>query len=170
VDWIAESGLSRVVDVGCGDFRVGSKIASAINSTSVIAVDIVPELIERNRTAFAALLNVEFQVADILVDELPAGDIALVRQVLQHYDNASAMSAVRRLISRYPILFVTEHVRTYPGARPNLDKIVDQHIRNEGGLQIDKPPFCIGSEIVLEVPYGVHEVLRTYLVRTGHIK
>jgi SAM-dependent methyltransferase len=168
--WLAQSTPRRIVDLGCGDFRVGSRIAEAFHSTSVIAVDIVPELIDRNRTAFAALSNVEFQVVDMLLDELPEGEVALVRQVLQHYDNASAMLAIRRLMGRYPILFVTEHVRTFPGARPNLDKPVDQHIRSEGGLQIDKPPFSIACEIVLEVPYQTHELLRTYLVRTSHIK
>src|SRR5258708_4116867 len=80
-DFIREHGIGTVVDVGCGDFRMGSQLAPA--AERYIGVDIVPQVVERNRATFRAP-NLEFQCANVCEEALPAGDLALVRQVLQH--------------------------------------------------------------------------------------
>src|SRR5579859_3062399 len=54
-----------IVDLGCGDFRVGSAIRPPY--ASYIGVDVVPELIERNSRMYTRHL-IHFQCLDITRD------------------------------------------------------------------------------------------------------
>ena len=60
-----------VCDLGCGDFNVGKELVKY--TEKYIAVDIVEELIARNKSTFIAD-NLEFYCLDIAVDDLPSGD------------------------------------------------------------------------------------------------
>jgi len=98
-----------VLDLGCGDFNVGSKIRSLCGS--YIATDIVPELIEFNKNKFSTL-NVDFRVNDFtnLKDPLPSADVIFIRQVLQHLSNADIQRFLPRLFGNYTWLVLTEHL------------------------------------------------------------
>ena len=84
----------NVVDLGCGDFTVGSKIRKMCNN--YIAIDIYDELINFNKKKYKSL-NVDFKVLDITVDKLPSGDVCFVRQVLQHLSNESIMNFIKNI-------------------------------------------------------------------------
>lgn len=56
-DWLKSIGTPDVVDLGCGDFAIGSQLRPYCGH--FIAADIVPPLIERNRQRFASL-DVDF--------------------------------------------------------------------------------------------------------------
>ncbi|MCF8277263.1 MAG: class I SAM-dependent methyltransferase [Flavobacteriales bacterium] len=127
-----------VCDLGCGDFNVGSKLVA--HSKKYVAVDIVPELIDRNRERFNAE-NLAFHCLDIAVDELPAGDCAIVRQVLQHLSNAEVQSVVTKLAA-YQYVIITEHLPE--GAfTPNKDIISGQgtRLKKQSGVDLLAPPF-----------------------------
>jgi SAM-dependent methyltransferase len=62
-----------VVDLGCGDFAVGSRVRRYCGR--YIACDIVEGLISRNKSKYAKD-DVEFRVVDIVNDDLPEGDQA----------------------------------------------------------------------------------------------
>jgi SAM-dependent methyltransferase len=153
---------TSVVDLGCGDFNMGMHIRPLCGY--YIACDVVPELIEHNRIRFADL-SVDFRCLDITTDPLPGGDVALVRQVLQHLNN----DQIARFISKvgaYNILVVTEHV---PSGRfkPNVDKATGGGIRVHGvelsGVDLAEPPFSLShrsSKILAEVPDG-KDLIRT---------
>ena len=51
--------------------------------TSYIGIDIVDEVIEKNKSSYN-LENVDFRIANICEDELPKGDIIMVREFLFH--------------------------------------------------------------------------------------
>src|SRR6516162_5167246 len=68
--------LAVAVDLGCGDFNVGSQLVGSFRELT--AVDVVPELIERNGRNFAHL-GVVFRCLDIVNDDLPAGEVAFLR-------------------------------------------------------------------------------------------
>ena len=84
VEWltrfITEHDIRTVVDLGCGDFRIGQRICSAI-SVNYVGVDIVSELIAYNQSRFGSE-SVSFKCANILDDELPNGELCLIREVL----------------------------------------------------------------------------------------
>jgi len=128
-----------VCDLGCGDFNIGKELVKY--SKKYIAVDIVPELIARNKKEFQAD-NLEFSELDIAKDELPLGDCAILRQVLQHLSNAEIISVVEKLYA-YKYVLLTEHLPK-DDFEPNKDIISGQGIRlkKQSGVNLLAAPFC----------------------------
>ena len=130
-----------VVDLGCGDFSIGSKLREYCGN--YIAVDIFNDLIEQNKKKFSAL-NVDFRVLDIARDTLPSGDICFVRQVLQHLSNFHIQGFLKLMSGKYKYLVITEHLPDkVENFLPNIDKVTGPDIRidNNSGVILTKPPF-----------------------------
>ncbi len=127
-----------VCDLGCGDFNVGKKLVKY--TKKYVAVDIVTDLINYNKEKFAAK-NLEFHCLDIAVDDLPHGDCALLRQVLQHLSNAEVHSILRKL-SDFKYVILTEHLPQGDFV-PNKDIISGQGIRlkKQSGINVLASPF-----------------------------
>ncbi|WP_430412426.1 class I SAM-dependent methyltransferase [Kordia sp.] len=127
-----------VCDLGCGDFNVGKEFVKYTHK--YIAVDIVSDLIARNKTKFTAD-NLEFYCLDIAIDDLPQGDCALVRQVLQHLSNTEIQNIIKKL-ANFKYLILTEHLPEGDFI-PNKDIISGQGIRRkkQSGVDILASPF-----------------------------
>lgn len=129
-----------VCDLGCGDFTIGKELVPF--SERYIAVDIVAPLIAFNKEKFQ-FHNLTFQCLDIAEDELPVGDCAIVRQVLQHLSNVEIEKIVCKL-QLYKYVILTEHL---PNGDffPNVDIISGQGIRikKKSGVDILEAPFCL---------------------------
>ena len=144
----------RIVDLGCGDFEIGKHFVEY--ACEYIGVDVVPELIEYlNKTKAKGSLR--FLCLDMAVDQLPDGDIAFLRQVLQHLSNEQILKILPKL-RKYKIVFITEH---YPKQNPwikyNKNMVTGQSIRmvRNSGVYLGKPPFNLPKaalQLVLEVP------------------
>lgn len=130
----------NVVDLGCGDFYVGSQIRSLFDS--YIACDIVESLIDFNKQKYKEL-DVDFRVLDLTSDELPHADIVLIRQVLQHLSNKEINAAIPQIASKYNYLVLTEHLPKDVYFLPNLDKPAGPDIRLyvKSGIILTSPPF-----------------------------
>lgn len=144
-----------VVEVGCGDFYVGSQLLPACHR--YIACDIVSPLIERNRERFHDP-RLTFEVVDAVKDPLPQGDVLIIRQVLQHLSNADIARIVVKFAA-YKHVIVTEHLPSLEGFRPNIDKPTgfDIRLKSSSGVVLTDAPFhlAVGSARVLcEVPEG----------------
>jgi SAM-dependent methyltransferase len=145
---IAERGIKSVVDLGCGDFRVGGQIASA--EISYTGVDVADALIKRNRQLFARA-GIKFCCTDIIEDELPDGDLCILRQVLQHLSNAQIAGILGKL-SRYRFVLIGEH---HPDRtrlkQPNLDRQAgfDTRVEYGSGVFLELPPFSVPDVSVL---------------------
>ena len=137
-----------VCDLGCGDFNVGKQLVN--HTKKYVAVDIVPSLIARNKETFKAP-NLEFQCLDIAETNLPAGDCAILRQVLQHLSNAEIQSIVNQLAA-YKYIILTEHL---PEGEfiPNKDIISGQgnRLKKQSGVNLLAPPFNFKVEEVKEL-------------------
>jgi SAM-dependent methyltransferase len=127
-----------VCDLGCGDFNIGKELVK--HTENYIAVDVVTDLIAHNKEKFKEY-NLEFQCLDIAVDDLPAGDCALLRQVLQHLSNTEVQRIVKKLTD-FKYVILTEHVPEGDFI-PNKDIISGQGIRlkKQSGLNLLAPPF-----------------------------
>ncbi|WP_345275033.1 class I SAM-dependent methyltransferase [Litoribaculum gwangyangense] len=127
-----------VCDLGCGDFNIGIQLTK--HTKKYIAVDIVENLIERNKTIFKKD-NLEFFCLDITKDELPAADCVILRQVLQHLSNAEIQKINEKLID-FKYVVLTEHI---PKGlfKPNLDIISGQGNRTKinSGVDLLQAPF-----------------------------
>jgi hypothetical protein len=130
----------NVVDLGCGDFYVGSQVRHLCNE--YIACDIVPQVIEFNRSRYVNQ-NVDFRVLDFTRDELPSGDAVFLRQVLQHLSNEEIQKAIPQIVSKYRYLVLTEHIPSSNPFAHNIDKPVGPGTRVSlhSGVVLTSPPF-----------------------------
>lgn len=149
-----------VCDFGCGDFRVGQKVRPLCGC--YVGADVVPELIDRNKQRFADL-EVDFRVVDIVTDDLPEGDVAFIREVLQHLSNAEIQSVLPKL-AKFRFVVVTEDL---PQGEfiANADKPAGFDIRASRGSGVDlaQEPFAFAvksAKVICEVPHGT-ALLRT---------
>lgn len=162
--YILNHGASTVVDLGCGDFRVGAQICEGLE-ISYVGVDVVPSLVDFLNEKHSRR-GVEFVCLDIIEDHLPVGDLYLVRQVFQHLSNAQIQKILGKLSGA--TLLVTEHVPAIPKVF-NKDKEAGPDIRLYvgSGVFLEHPPFSLDAKILLEVPAPLNEidaVLRTCLL------
>ena len=165
--FVQKHQIKRVVDLGCGDFRVGRQIARP--EISYVGVDVVPDLVRHNQKTFGANA-IRFQLGDLTAGELPDGDLCLVRQVLQHLSNKEIVTAIERC-EKYRYLIVTEHIPTSGKVKPNRDKPHGPDIRLywNSGVFLDKPPFSRSTTKLLEVPVDKWSVLRTSLIEHSKV-
>ncbi len=157
-----------VVDLGCGDFRVGRLLLRYL-PTQYVGVDVVPKLVAHNQERFAND-RVTFAHADITRDEIPDGDYCLVRQVFQHLSNAQVLGVLPKL-RKFRRIFVTEG---YPADEttviPNLDKVHGSDVRAPAsGLYFDQPPFNLSVRELLALrwlPRGSTATTPRYVIKT----
>ena len=137
-----------VCDFGCGDFNVGKELVEFAEHYH--AIDIVPSLIEHNQATFQ-FPNLTFHCLDVAVDELPSGDCALVRQVLQHLSNQEVHQILEKL-SHYRYVIITEHL-PLGDFEPNKDKISGQGIRlkQNSGIDVLAAPFYLKVKVAKEL-------------------
>ena len=144
----------KAVDLGCGDFRVGSRIVDSFDS--YIACDVVPELVHFNQQHWQHL-PVEFRVVDLVKDEIPDGDVLIVRQVLQHLSNDDIKRFTQSIPRGISYLLVTEHLPSGRDFLANKDKASGSDIRlsSGSGVVLTKPPFSMkfkSETTLLSVP------------------
>ncbi len=127
-----------ICDLGCGDFNVGNELFSY--SKNYIGVDIVPNLIQRNKELYRSE-NLSFHCMDIAMDELPKADCVLLRQVLQHLSNHEVEQIVKKLY-QYKYVILTEHLPV-GDFTSNKDIISGQGIRikKQSGIDLIAAPF-----------------------------
>jgi len=139
-----------VVDLGCGDFAVGSKLRHLCRRYT--ACDIVPKLIEFNKEKYKSL-NVDFGVLDLTTDELPDGDIVFIRQVLQHLSNKRILAAIPKISAKYKYLILSEPLPPTRVFDHNVDIPVGPHIRLgiQSGIVLTSPPFNLRVKSELQL-------------------
>lgn len=143
-----------LLDAPCGDFNWMKDLS--LNVERYTGVDVVPELIERNRMNHSgpgrAFLNL-----DITKDRLPRADVILCRDCLVHFSRDDIFAAVRNFRkSRSRYLLAT----TFTGSREYIEistgewrplnlqrapfnfpppiRLIDEKCTHTGGIYTDK--------------------------------
>ena len=155
-----------VVDLGCGDFNVGRQLHPS--ASRYVGCDVVDELVASHSATYRDG-NLSFAALNLCTDPLPEGDVATLRQVLQHMSNDD-ISAVLAKARQYPYLIVTEYIPkgTF---EPNLDQpsgLFSRMARGiRSGIVLTAPPFNLRplSERVLAEVEDQDAVLRTIVYR-----
>jgi hypothetical protein len=134
-----------VVDLGCGDFVIGSELRQACGRYT--ACDIVPELIDFNKIRYKGL-NVDFRVLDIVEDNLPRGKIVFLRQVLQHLSNDQICRILPKIRENFEVLIFSDHRPASNTFQPNRDikAGVGTRLSLASGLDLSMPPFNLDYE------------------------
>ncbi len=163
------------VDLGCGDYSIGARLSASCGH--YIGIDVVRALVDHNNARFGND-RVLFHHIDIVRDELPAGDICFVRQVLQHLSNDQIVTVLAKL-HQYRYVFITEHLPSPDRlVQKNMDKPHGGDIRvsSGSGVFLGTSPFLVAPRLlqhILDVPG--HEapvgqdpgIIRTYLLTHG---
>ncbi len=148
-DFIRENKVNRLIDLGCGDFRIMKQVIDKNPDIHFIGIDIVPKLISHNQNMFGSN-KVQFVCLDAITDELPNGDLIIIRQVLQHLSNIQVQLILKKL-SHYKYALISEHL-PFENIIPNIDKRAGSKNRLffNSGVFVDKPPFSVKARKVFE--------------------
>jgi SAM-dependent methyltransferase len=173
--FIKAHSIKSVVDVGCGDFRIGNRIAPEVDSYT--GIDVVPDLVAFNNKNHGHR-GVKFLCLDAASDPLPEADLCLIRQVYQHLSNQQVQSALQ-LLKQFKYVLVTEHFpQVTDSFVANKDKPhgADTRVYDHSAVVLDAPPFCVSPiELVLSVPAPGYlvapgEMINTYFFKGTAIK
>lgn len=137
-DLLAKLGVASMLDAPCGDHHWLSLMRLGVN---YVGVDIVPDLIDRNRRAFPER---EFRVADIVTDQLPRADLIFCRDALVHYDHASVLAILQNFQRSGAQWLLTT---TFPSYDENHDIGVGQW----RPLNLEEAPFLLPAPDLLLV-------------------
>ena len=139
---VSEYSLKTAVDLGCGDFAVGSKLYDSFDN--YLDCDISSLILEQSRALYQAP-TLEFQKLNLAKDDLPVADVAFVRQVLQHLSNKEITGFVDQINKRkkFKFLIVTEHLPSNSDFTPNIDKRTGPSMRLKlgSGVVLHREPF-----------------------------
>jgi len=123
--------IRSVVDLGCGDWQFSRFINW--DGISYLGVDAVPDIVQHNTERFGSA-TVRFGIFSGLHD-LPAADLLLCKDVMQHWPNGMIVEALAAFRGRYRYVLLTNDEE--PLDRQNQDIPL-------GGwraLDLRKPPF-----------------------------
>ena len=164
--FIRSKKIGRVIDIGCGDFNIMRKVLD--ESTEYVGLDVAEPLVDFNNRRWGTARR-SFMLADAAdaACRLPAGDLLIIRQVLQHLDNASILRVLEKARGFKHVL-ITEHVSSAAQAVPNIDMPTGSRIRLglNSGVFVEELPFYfpVTAEL-LRIEHSRHSVLRTTWTR-----
>jgi SAM-dependent methyltransferase len=133
--------VETVVDAGCGDWQFSRLVDWS--ATRYRGFDIVPEVVEANRSAFGSE-DVRFDVADIRTEELPDADLLICKDVLQHWDQLSICAFLARHLGRYRYALVTNDVASVHVGPEALNR--DIPIGHWRTLDLEREPFALRAQ------------------------
>jgi SAM-dependent methyltransferase len=163
-EFIQSERIRSIVDLGCGDFRVGIQFLAP--ELRYHGVDIVDDVVSRNRQRYGSR-NVTFSCVDATRDELPAGDLCLVREVFQHLSNEQIAKVLAKC-RRFPLVIVTERIASSGRlTTPNVDIRQGPNTRADigSGVVLDAPPFSERvSRVLVDTLLPDDTILRSVVV------
>ncbi len=130
-------GVRSLLDAPCGDFSWMSDVVSSL--AFYIGIDIVPELIERNRRGHETD-RVQFFCADISADPLPSADMILCRDCLIHLPSRLIHRSLRNFVdtnARFLALTSDLAARSYH----------DIPVGSFRSIDLRRPPFSFPAPI-----------------------
>ena len=142
-DFIKTHKITSVVDAGCGDWTFSSAIDWG--GASYLGVDIASDVIATVRARHEKG-NITFQVGDI-TDDLPAADLLISKDVLQHLSNTLVQKFIRNNLRKGKYKWV---ILTNDRGSENRE------IASGGYRAIDlaAPPFEVRGLVDLPITFG----------------
>ena len=167
-NFISSNNINSIVDIGCGDFKIGKRICEENKFIKYTGIDVSSIIIENN-TNFYANENINFKCIDASKKDLPIADLCCIRQVLQHINNNDIIKILNN-VKQFKYVLITEHLPIDEFLiKKNNDKLTGPDIRiyDGSGVFISDNPFNISCKEVLtyreDVDYIKAEMI-TFLV------
>jgi SAM-dependent methyltransferase len=158
-NFIKEHKVESVVDAGCGDWSFSQKIDWG--GARYLGIDISKVVIDRVRQQFGSQ-QFTFQWGDI-TDPLPAADLLICKDVLQHLSNQKIQQFIRNNLQpgKYTWVLITND-REAGG-----DDSINQDIKDGDWHRVDlsKAPFEVQGLVDLPIQFGDEYMKVTQLLR-----
>ena len=145
-NYLAEHNIKSVVDLGCGDWRIGKSINW--DGIKYLGVDVVDSVVSQNAKNFSAA-NVSFMKADGSDYDLPKADLLICKEVLQHLPFKDIKNIVKQF-GKFKHCILVNDVDPIKLTCENSD-IPRGYYRH---LDLTKPPFSLLGRKVLTYVSG----------------
>ena len=142
-DFIRKHHIKSIVDAGCGDWSFSSTIDWA--DASYLGVDIASDVIEAVRRKYEKG-RIAFRVGDI-TEELPAADLLISKDVLQHLPNTLVQKFIRNNLKSGKYKWV---LLTNDRGRGNPDTVAGGY----RAIDLAAPPFEVKGLVDLPILFG----------------
>jgi SAM-dependent methyltransferase len=158
--YLATHNIKSVVDLGCGDWRIGKSVNW--DGIQYTGIDVVDSVVQANIEKFSAP-NITFIVADGTNIELPSADLLICKEVLQHLPFQDIHQIVAQF-GKFKHCIVVNDVDPATLTCENVD-IPRGHCRS---LDLTKPPFSVVGEKALTyiAPSEVREVKQVMTIQS----
>lgn len=147
-------GVSRLLDVPCGDFNWMKEVDLA--GVEYIGGDIVSELVEENAAKYGSESR-KFVVLDIVGDVLPSADLLLVRDCFIHFSNDLVLQSLKNIV-RSEIRYLglsTLPEKYYPGlVNVDLDRAQDGVNFEYRPIKFEAAPYSFPPPL-MEIEDGI---------------
>ncbi|MBN2573755.1 MAG: class I SAM-dependent methyltransferase [Deltaproteobacteria bacterium] len=141
--FIRSHHVESVVDAGCGDWSFSAAIDWG--GASYLGVDISPQIVQRLKRRFAREA-VAFEVGDA-TESLPAADLLLCKDVLQHLPNDKVLEFIKNNLTRGKFKWAI--ITNDKGGR-NHDIFAGEY----RPLDLGAPPFEVEGLVDLPVKFA----------------
>ena len=155
-DFIRKNNVRSVVDAGCGDWTFSSAIDWG--TVNYLGVDIASDVIDAVRKKYEKP-NIRFQVGDI-TEELPAADLLISKDVLQHLPNALVQKFVSNNLKKGKykwVLLTNDRGSGNPDITPGGYRMID----------LAAAPFNVSGLVDLPIRFGNEVTKTTSLLNLG---
>ncbi len=165
-EFLRKNEIKSVVDLGCGDFQVGRHLAQL--GIDYTGCDIVRPLVEYNQKTFGNA-RIRFLQRNMITDELPDGELCIIRQVFQHLSNESILKVLPKLKKyRYVIIADAQPTQDRDKVNHNIPNFSGTRAVVHGtGLWLENAPFNLPLTVVhsYTLKSGDDEYLRLVLYK-----
>ena len=136
--------IKTIVDIGCGDWQIMKELNLKKN---YVGIDVSPTVISKNEKYVKE--NINFVVGNIVTDDLPDGDLCIIKDVLQHLPNKDVFNCLEKIKKLKYCLITNDYTDSNTG---------DINIGEWRPINILLPPFSVDG-ISLYGYNGKHVVL-----------
>ncbi len=143
---IKEYKISSITDAPCGDCNWIKNIFNN-NKIKYLGVDIVAELIEKNKIKYNSKKNFNFKFLDLTKNKIPSADLIICRDLLFHLSFKDGKKFLRNLFqSKYKYLLMTSHSN---GIDNNFNNVKDIESGDFRKINIFKKPYNLNKNYEL---------------------
>ncbi len=154
--FIRMNNVKTILDIGCGDWQFTKYLN--FEGIGYIGLDVVPSVVKKNIERYAAK-NIRFAIMPEDFSRLPAADLLIMKDVLQHFPNREIMRFAKEVFPSFKFCLLTNsYVKI--NTRTNTDVAF-------GGfrcLDLSAPPYSFDGCYVLEFSSSMWERLRTFCI------
>lgn len=151
------NGICSVVDIGCGDWQFSRFVN--FEGVQYHGFDVVPGVVEHNLRRYGSASK-RFDLMPASLADVPAADLLLMKDVLQHLPNARVAEFAASLFGRFRYCLLTNSY-----CKLDTPVNVDIPVGAFRCLDLTAAPFHLEGAYVLEFSSPLWERIRTLLVQ-----